>query len=255
LAIHVLYVTDPACPWSWGAEPVLRRLQAEFGEGVRITYVMGGLWRAIEPAKALAETLEAAAASGMPVDPRLWLDAPPKSTYPACLAVKAAAEQGLDGPYLRRVREAIMCERVKADTTDALVALARDVPTMNIDRFALDLGSNAITEAFGADLDRAREVEAEMPAFVVTGEGDTSGAPPAPVGPDGLLAAVAAADARPGPLPSVEDALRRFQRMGVPEVAAVCDLPGPRAPAELWRLALEWRARPTMFLTGALWSS
>jgi putative protein-disulfide isomerase len=131
-------------------------MQAEFGDEVRITYVMGGLWREIQPSRAMAATLDAAAETGMPVDPRLWLDAAPKSSYPACLAVKAAAEQGLDGPYLRRLREAVMCERVKADNADAFVSLARDVPSMNVDRFAVDLGSNAIVEAFGADLDRAR---------------------------------------------------------------------------------------------------
>ena len=76
LPVHVLYVTDPACPWSWGAEPAVRRLEAEFGDEVRITYVMGGLWREIRPAEALAQTLDAAAQSGMPADPRLWLDAP-----------------------------------------------------------------------------------------------------------------------------------------------------------------------------------
>ena len=30
----------------------------------------------------------------MPVDPRLWAEGPIRSTYPACMAVKAAAEQG-----------------------------------------------------------------------------------------------------------------------------------------------------------------
>ena len=197
---------------------------------MRITYVMGGLWRETRAGEALAQTLDAAAASGMPVDPRLWLDAPPKSSYPACLAVKAAAEQGLDGPYLRRVREAVMCERVKADTRDALVALARDVPGMNVDRFAVDLGSNAIVEAFGADLERAREL-GEGPPLRVEG------------------------DAQRQPYPSAEEALRRWPRLAVPEVAAACDLPGPRAPAELWRLALEWRARATSVLTGTLWSA
>jgi hypothetical protein len=52
----------------------------------------------------------------------------------------------------------------------------------------------------------------------------------------------------------VEDALRRFGTMATPEVAAVCDLPGPRAPAELWRLALEWRVRAERLGTGYLWS-
>ena len=50
------------------------------------------------------------------------------------------------------------------------------------------------------------------------------------------------------------DALRRFGTMATPEVAVVCDLPGPRAPAELWRLALEWRVRPERLGTGYLWS-
>jgi protein-disulfide isomerase-like protein with CxxC motif len=40
-----MYYTHPACPWSWAAEPCLRRIEAEFGDGVSITYVMGGLAR------------------------------------------------------------------------------------------------------------------------------------------------------------------------------------------------------------------
>jgi protein-disulfide isomerase-like protein with CxxC motif len=43
IVVHVIYYTDPACPWSWAAEPALRRIQGEFGDGVSITYVMGGL--------------------------------------------------------------------------------------------------------------------------------------------------------------------------------------------------------------------
>ena len=73
-----------------------------------------------------------------------------------------------------------------------------------------------------------------------------------------LRAAAVAAGAEPAsdvsrPLP-VEDALRRFGSMSTAEVATVCDLPGPRAPAELWRLALEWRVRAERVGTGYLWS-
>jgi hypothetical protein len=53
---------------------------------------------------------------------------------------------------------------------------------------------------------------------------------------------------------AVEDALRRFGSMATAEVAAVCDLPGPRAPAELWRLALDWRVRAERVGTDYLWS-
>jgi protein-disulfide isomerase-like protein with CxxC motif len=43
--LHVLIYTDPACPWSWAAEPALRHIQTMFGDGLEITYVMGGLAR------------------------------------------------------------------------------------------------------------------------------------------------------------------------------------------------------------------
>src|SRR3954462_8422736 len=102
--IHVAYYTDPLCPWSWAAEPTLRRLEVEFSGQVQITYVMVGMARETDSPHLLASTLEAAAASGMPVDARIWLEGTPRSSHPACGAVKAAGELGLDGPFLRRLR-------------------------------------------------------------------------------------------------------------------------------------------------------
>jgi predicted DsbA family dithiol-disulfide isomerase len=243
--VRVIYHTDPACPRSWAAEPALTRMVARFGDGVEVEPVMGGIARRIEALPMLGAVLDAAAQSAMPVDPRLWLEHPPSSSYPACLAVKAAAEQGRAGAYLRRAREGLMCERRKLDTTDALVDLARGVAGLDVARFAIDLASNAIVEAFGADLERTRAVAAGLPFVVV---GDAVGEP----GEAERL--VAAAGAQPGPAPGVEAALRRFGRMATPEVAAACDLPGPRAAAELWRLAAEWRVRCERVLSGELWS-
>lgn len=168
--LDVLYVTDPSCPWSWGAEPLRRRVEREFDAGVRTTCVMGGLAREFGPPEALvAEWLDAGDASGMPVDPRLWWEGPPRSSFPACLAVVAAREQGFDKALLRRLRVGLMTARRKLDTTEALLAPGT----------AIDL----------------------------------------------------------------------------PEAAALCDLPAPRAAAELWRLTLESRARPERRLTGELWSA
>jgi predicted DsbA family dithiol-disulfide isomerase len=259
-AVHVRYFTDPACPWSWAAEPALRRLQVEFGEEISITYVMGGLAREFrKPVETMRHVLDAAAASGMPTDPRLWLDAPPVSSYPACQAVKAAAEQGLDGEYLRVVREGLMVDRLKLDSADALIDATRRVPGMDIERFAIDLRSHAIVEAFGADLERAREAARDgeqrvpFPSFAVRGDDrvhwlyDTTD-------PEELRGVAIAAGGTPGGLPAVADAVRRFGRIATPEVAAVCDRPGPLAAAELWRLASEWQVRPERALTGELWS-
>jgi len=243
----VTYYTDPACPYSWAAEPALRRLQVEFAEGLSITYVMGGLAREFrKPLETMHHVMDAAAESGMPTDPRLWLDSPPTSSYPACQAVKAAAEQRLDGPYLRVVREGL----------DA----ARRVPGMDVDRFAIDLRSNAIVEAFAADLERTRaaardgEPRIPFPSFEVRSDGDDvhwiyDSTDPAQLRQT-ALAAGGEAQALPDPL----GAVRRFARIATPEVAAVCDRPGPLAAAELWSMAAQWQVRPERALTGDLWA-
>ena len=87
----------PACPWSWAMEPAVRGLQVEFGGSVEIDLVMGGLGR------------ESGARLGRPREwlrwrrpserrcrstRRLWLEAGRRPRIPACMAVKAAAEQG-----------------------------------------------------------------------------------------------------------------------------------------------------------------
>jgi predicted DsbA family dithiol-disulfide isomerase len=257
----VTYYTDPACPYSWAAEPALRRLQVEFAEGLAITYVMGGLAREFrKPLQTMRHVLDAASESGMPTDPRLWLDAPPSSSYPACQAVKAAAEQDLDGPYLRVVREGLMVDRLKLDSADALIDAARRVPGMDVERFAIDLRSHAIVEAFGADLERTRaaardgEPRVPFPSFEVRGDGDEVHWIYDSTDPAQLRQAALAAGGASQTLPDALGAVRRFARIATPEVAAVCDRPGPLAAADLWRLAADWQVRPERALTGDLWA-
>ncbi len=267
------YFTDPASAPCWAAEPHLRRMMVDFGDDVEIAYVMGGLARDLAGQNLLSDWLAVAARSGMPLDPRLWSERPPSSTYPACIAVKAAAEQGAvaEASYLRALREGLLCLRRRLDTTDLLVELARDVG-LDAERFAVDLASNATLEAFGADLERVRAIPAAARAAgMVVADGGPERLPlPSlrALGADGdeqwvfggrpyddWRAALLAAGASPSTAerPTVEQALRRFGRMATPEVERVCELPGPRAHAELWRLASEWRVRPTQVLTGWLW--
>ncbi len=234
----------------------------QFGDRVRITYVMSGMVRTVEdPLKLTSELCEASARSGMPVDPRLWIDRPPASTYPACQAVKAAADQGRDGAYLRVLREGFMLDRAKLDTADALIRAAGQVPGMDVARFEIDLRSSASVEALAEDLEHRRALGerhgfvANAPAFVV---GDGGAAPLRPqnvweYAP--LERAVTAAGAEPlgEPEPTPEQALARFGRMTTAEVASVCGLPRPAAAAALWRLADDWRARPERVLAADVW--
>ena len=161
----------------------------------------------------MRHVLDAAAASGMPTDPRLWLDAPPVSSYPACQAVKAAADQGLDELYLRVIREGLMVDRLKLDNADALISAARRVPGLDVERFAIDLQSAAIVEAFAADMERARAAAREgerrvpFPSFELRGEDGEAHWVYDSGDPERLRAAVLAAGGASRPLPGVLEAV------------------------------------------------
>jgi putative protein-disulfide isomerase len=289
MAVRVRYLTDPACSWSWSTEPTVRRLMWEFGDNLRWTYIMGGLARDFrsgfeDPAAGIggahgvypglvSHWLDVAATGRMPCDPRLWVEAPIASTYPACMAVKAAAAIAPDAgyAYLRALREGLLCSRRKLDTPDSLVEVARSVG-LDAGRFRMELDSHATVEAFGADLEEARTVPDDARE---QGQWQTTGGPervPFPTiifsATDGTrhpvygfqpysayrqAAEAAGAVELRAERPGIEEALRHFGRMATREVEVLCDLPGPRARAELWRLATEWRVKPVEVLIGELW--
>src|SRR5439155_18297351 len=125
----------------------------------------------------------------------------------------------------------------------------------------IDLASHAIVELFGTDLEEARDIpdEARERGGVKQGQtGERLGFPAMafvsesgerhwvfgvrPYGEYREAAEAAGARSTGAPL-GVEEALRRFGRLATGEVEAVCDLPEPRALAELWRLAAEWEVK------------
>jgi predicted DsbA family dithiol-disulfide isomerase len=287
---QIRFYSDPACPWSWAAEPALRRLLWEFEGELEFVWVMGGLARRYGRdyrdeegrigegpdcfADLISHWLDVTAASEMPMDPRIWTESPLSSTYPACQAVKAACEQGWEAGYryLRHVREGIMFERRKLDHPEALLAAA-GAARLDRRRFEIDLFSEAITEAFAADLDEVRNPPPEareagavrrtegkerisFPSALFIGEdGSRHGAWGTARSHPALREAALAAGARQvngGELQPLE-AIRRFRRCATRELEVLCDRAGPVVEAELWTLARDWKLKPVTALTGTLW--
>jgi putative protein-disulfide isomerase len=290
MPVEVRYYTDPACSWSWGSEPQLRRLMWEFGDQLSFVWVMGGLARKYGPdyrdeegrigsgqdcfADLMGHWLDVAAETGMPIDPRLWTRSPIASTYPACQAVKAATEQGpaAAARYLRQVREGLMVKRRRLDHAEALVAVAEDAG-LDASRFRIDLGSHAITEAFAADLDEVRDPppEAREAGMVRVTEGhDRVGFPAAVfVGADAArhgvwgrqpyqayrdAARAAGASAAEERLAEPLEAIERFGRCATRELEELTGKPRPTLEAELWQLARDWKLRHDEVGGGSMWA-
>lgn len=138
--LRVDYYTDPLCCWSWALEPQVRRLRYSFGDKIYWNNVMSGMlpdWKTYhDPMNSVTRPgqmgpvwKETQHLSGMPINDRIWVDDPPGSSYPACLAYKTAALQGrLAGElYLRKTREAVMTRAMNISKKEILLQLADEL--------------------------------------------------------------------------------------------------------------------------------
>ncbi len=168
---EIVYFTDPFCSWCWASEPALFALRERHRDQLAVRYVMGGLVKDMseffDAANGIRTTAEVAPhwrmvseRSGQPIDERIMLDIadPHFSTWPACLAVKAAELQGaaVGERYLRRLRRAALTERIQVQREDAQLALARDVRGLDLAAFRADLGGPRAAAAFRDDLATCR---------------------------------------------------------------------------------------------------
>lgn len=140
--------TNPFCIWCWASEPMLRKIEVEFGEHVEIYPYIGSLipdLRVIQdPESGLyAYDIERsnknfierwqrhASEIGMPIDVvglELFNERR-YSTMPTEVALEAArlANETLFPMYLRRIREALFTEQVPVNEQDEYLRLAEEV--------------------------------------------------------------------------------------------------------------------------------
>jgi predicted DsbA family dithiol-disulfide isomerase len=172
--LELVYYTDPLCCWSWAFEPHWRRLRAEFGAALDCRYRMAGMiadWNSYsDPLNSVSRPLqmgpiwrEAQHLAGVAVDDRIWALDPPASSYPACLAVKAAELQSADAAdlYLRRLREAVMTQRRNIARREVLLELADELAAaapdrLDAERLGRDLDGQAARDALREDIKEAR---------------------------------------------------------------------------------------------------
>jgi predicted DsbA family dithiol-disulfide isomerase len=172
--VEITYYTDPLCCWSWGFEPQWRKLRYQYEGALHWRYVQTGLlpsWTSfVDPVNAVSRPaqmgpvwMEATHLTGMPIDTTIWIKAPPLSSYPACIAVKAASLQSptAEELYLRRLREAVMLNSKNISDGAVLQSIAEEVASSSPAAFsALDfkksMTDDTALEAFRKDLNETK---------------------------------------------------------------------------------------------------
>ncbi|MGN6249305.1 MAG: DsbA family oxidoreductase [Ginsengibacter sp.] len=183
--LNIIYYTDPLCCWSWAFEPQWRRLLYEMQGKIDYRYVMGGLlpsWKhfndsinsVTRPVQMGPVWMHAKELSGMPIEQNIWMRDPPASSYPACVAVKAAAIQSREAEenLLRLLREEVMLSgkniAKKEIIYEAVERLGEIDENFDPQKFQKDFVGNDALELFRKDL---AEVEmkhiARFPSLVI----------------------------------------------------------------------------------------
>ena len=169
----VTQVTDPLCPWAYSYEPVLRALEARYGDQLVFRTVLIGLVGTVEESVARGSSPEGRALSalrfrrhGMPITPHVRERV--IASEPACLLVKAAEEQGPEfaEALLRALRFAWYTTDLLLDDDAALAAVCASVDGLDGAAALADRDTLTVRSAYAAD---RREARTPHPAAVALG--------------------------------------------------------------------------------------
>ena len=161
--VAVTQITDPLCPWACSYEPVLRALEARYGDQLVFRTVLIGLVGTVEESLARGSSAEGRALTalrfrryGMPITPHVRERV--IASEPACLLVKATAEQGaeLADALLRALRFAWYTTDLLLDEEPALAAVCASVDGLDGGAALVDRDSAVVRAAYAADRLEAR---------------------------------------------------------------------------------------------------
>lgn len=176
--IEIYMFIDPLCPECWALEPILKKLQIEYGRYFSIKHILSGRLADLNLSKKknfenIAQVWEKTASrSGMSCDGSLWLENPVDSPYTVSIALKAAELQGRRAGlrFLRRIQEGLFLEKRNISNLEVLKDCARSLG-LDVEEFMIDIHSDSAAKAFQCDLKITSEMDVqEIPTLVFFNE-------------------------------------------------------------------------------------
>lgn len=181
--------TDPLCCWSWAFEAQLQQLKEVLGPTAKWNYCMGGLlptWKnfydeanaVAKPAQMGPVWMHAGLIAGKPIAHQLWMQDPPASSYPSCIAVKCVQLQpGVAGEMmLQLLRDSCMTHGKNIAKQEVIFAVADRLAAMTKEfdgeQFKDDYVNDKGIPAFRKDLELVAYYRINrFPAMVIRMEG------------------------------------------------------------------------------------
>lgn len=263
--LEIYIFVDPLCPECWALEPIMKKLQLEYGQYFRLKHVLGGNLARLNLSSKKHELMaqfweKTANRTGMSCDGSLWFENPISSPYLASIAIKAAELQGRRAGirFLRKIQEYIFLEKQNVSKLDVLVECAKSI-NLDIEEFLNDIHSESAAKAFQCDLKILSEMEVnEIPSLVFFNEN---------IEDEGLkitglyqyevyvqiIQEMLAEKPLPSPLPSLEQFLKLYKLVASKEVAVVYDKTVSEVEKELKKWALQQKVKMIQGKYGTFW--
>lgn len=176
--IEIYMFIDPLCPECWALEPIIKKLQIEYGRYFSIRHILSGRLATLnlgrkQKYESIADLWEKTASrSGMSCDGSLWYENPVSSPHLASIAIKAAELQGRRAGirFLRKLQEVLFLEKKNISSFEVLKECAERVG-LDVVEFISDIHSESAAKAFQCDLKITSEMEVEeIPTLVFFNE-------------------------------------------------------------------------------------
>jgi predicted DsbA family dithiol-disulfide isomerase len=264
--IEIYMFVDPLCPECWALEPIIKKLQIEYGKYFSIRHVLSGRLATLNMGKkkryeTIAELWEKTASrTGMSCDGSLWFENPVSSPYLASMAIKSAELQGKKKGilFLRQLQEVLFLEKQNVSSFEVLKGCARNVG-LDVEEFVTDIHSETAAKAFQCDMKITNEMDVqEIPTLVffnanVEEEGiKITGLYPYDVYVQ-ILEEMLQERPEPSKPPSLELFLKQYKLVASKEVAVVYDLTVSQAEKEMKKLLLKQKVEQIPAKYGMFW--
>lgn len=176
--IEIYMFIDPLCPECWALEPIIKKLQIEYGRYFSIKHVLSGRLAMLNLSKKqqyedIAELWEKTATrTGMSCDGTLWFENPISSPHLVSIAIKAAELQGRRAGirFFRKVQEGLFLDKQNISDLEVLKDCAANAG-LDVTEFISDIHSESAAKAFQCDLKITTEMNVqEIPTLVFFNE-------------------------------------------------------------------------------------